>query len=226
MYHGLPGAGKNHYRDGSHKQKMLNVADEAKKRLFFKEVALLNSIKYHSVVKSMAVCNQPLAMMLEYVYFDFHLFGQAVRVNTLSEFLLKIDEENCSGFHDLVCHAATKVIDGMSYLHNQRIAHRGLKTAIILVSNQHYSSLSLEDEEFGPTYQARPIACKLTDFGEIRSHFIQTLAIIASETTNIDRGTMVYMSPELLLKEKLVPCASIVWAFGMIVFTMINPSLK
>lgn len=56
---------------------MLNVVDEAKKRLFFKEVALLNSIKYHSVVKSMAVCYQPLAMMLEYVYFDFHLFGQA-----------------------------------------------------------------------------------------------------------------------------------------------------
>ena len=40
----------------------------------------------------MAVCYQPLAMMLEYVYFDFHLFGQAVRVNRMSEFLLKIGE--------------------------------------------------------------------------------------------------------------------------------------
>ena len=125
--------------------------------LFSKEVALLNSLKHQSVVKFMAVCNQPLAMMLEYVYFDFHLFGQAVRVDTLFEFLLKIDEQNCSGFHDLVCRVATEVIDGLGYLHNQRIAHRDLKTANILVSNQHYSSLSLEDEEFGPTYQAGPI---------------------------------------------------------------------
>lgn len=44
---------------------------------------------------------------------------------------------------------------------------------------------------------------------------------------------MVYMAPKLLVKEKLDPCAPIddlilsdVWAFGMIVFTMINPSLK
>lgn len=51
--------------------------------------------------------------------------------------------------------------------------------------------------------------------------------------TNIDRGTVVYMAPELLVEEKIVPCASIddlilsdVWALGMIVFTRINPSLK
>lgn len=212
---------------------MLNAVDEEEKKLFFKEVALLNSVKFQSVVKSMAVCYQPLAMMLEYVHFDFHLFGQAVRVNTLSAFLLKIDEQNCSGFHDLVYHAATEVMDGMGYLHNQRIAHRDLKTANILMSNQHYSSLSLEDEEFRPTYQARPIACKLTDFDESRYHLLQTQAIIASEITNIDRGTMVYMAPELLVKEKLDPCAPIddlilsdVWAFRMIVFTMINPNLK
>ena len=120
--------------------------------------------------------------------FDFRFFGQAIRVNTLSAFLLKIDEQNCGGFHDLVCHAATEIIDGLGYLHNQRIAHRDLKTANILVSNQHYNSLSVEDEEFGPTYQARPIACKLTDFGESRSRFIQTQAIVASKTTNIGRG--------------------------------------
>ena len=128
----------------------------------------------------MAVCHQPLAMIPKYVYFDFHLFGQAVRVNTLFEFLLKIYAQKCDGFHDLVCHVATEVIDGLGYLHNLRIAHRDLKTANILVSNQHYCSLSLEDEEFGPTYQTRPIACKLSDCGESRSRFIQTQAIIAS----------------------------------------------
>ena len=88
---------------------------------------------------------------------------------------MKIYAQKCDGFHGLVFHVATEVIDGLGYLHNQRIA-----LANILVSNQHYCSLSLEDEEFGPTYQTRPIACKLTDCGESRSRFIQTQAIIAS----------------------------------------------
>ena len=80
----------------------------------------------------------------------------------------------------MVCHAATEIIDGLGYLHNQRIAHRDRKPANILVSNQHYNSLSVEDEEFGPTYQARPIACKLTDFGEISSNkLVKVLSICA-----------------------------------------------
>ena len=52
-------------------------------------------------------------------------------------------------------------------------------------------------------------------------------------TTNIDRGTVVFLAPELLVQEKLVPCASTddlilsdIWALEMIVFTTINPSLK
>lgn len=47
---------------------MLNEVDEEEKKLFFKEVALLNSLKHQSIVKFKAVCYQPLAMMLEYIY--------------------------------------------------------------------------------------------------------------------------------------------------------------
>jgi len=56
---------------------------------------------------------------------------------------------------------------------------------------------------------------------------------MASKTNNIDRGTVVYMAPELFVKEMLLSGASIsdlfladVWALGMICFLMINPSLK
>ena len=151
------------------RKKLFNAVDKEEKKLFFKEVALLNSLKHQSIVTFMAIRYQPLAMMLEYVYFDFYFFGQAVRVNSLSKFLLKLDEQNCGGFYDLVCHAATEIIDGLSYLHNQRVAHRDRKPANILVSNHHYNSLSVEDAAFARTYQARPIACKLTDFGDISS---------------------------------------------------------
>lgn len=214
-------------------KKLLNAMDEEERKLFCKEVALLDRLKHRSIVKFLAVCYQPPAIMLEYVYFDFTPFEQIVRVSTLSDFLLKIDEQKCDGFQEVVCHAATEIIDGLAYLHSQKIAHRDLKTANILVSNQHYSSLSVQSDEFASIYQARPVVCKLTDFGESRSRLIQTQQIVASKTKNIDRGTVVYMAPELLVKEKRIPSASIddlmladIWALGMIIFTLINPSLK
>ena len=214
-------------------KKMLNALDSEEKKIFSKEVALLNGLNHRNVVKFMSVCHQPPAIMLEYVYFDFKLFGPEVRVSALSDFLLKINEHNCAGFHEVVNHAATEIIDGLAYLHGKGIAHRDLKTANILVSNQHYSSLSVDTEEFQQIYQARPIACKLTDFGESRSLFIQTQAVLSTKTTTIDRGTVVYMAPELLVKENIIPSASIadlmladIWALGMIIFSMLNPSLK
>ena len=45
-------------------KKMLNAVDEEEKKLFFKEVALLNSLNHQSIVKFMAVCYHLLAMML------------------------------------------------------------------------------------------------------------------------------------------------------------------
>ena len=50
---------------------------------------------------------------------------------------------------------------------------------------------------------------------------------------NVDRGTVVFMAPEILLNKLLISGASIpdllladIWALGMIFFCMINPSLK
>lgn len=130
-------------------------------KLFLK-VALLNGLDHRNVVKFMKVSHQPPAITLEYVYFD---FGQDVRVSTLSDFLLKINEHNCTRFQEVVNHAAMEIIDDLAYLHSQGIAHRDLKMANILVSNQHYISLSTDSEEFEQMYRERLIACKLTDFG-------------------------------------------------------------
>lgn len=132
----------------------------------------------------------------------------------------------------MVSHAATEIISGLVYLHQTGIAHRDLKTANILVSNQYYSSVS-ESQYLHEIYPERPIACKLTDFGESLSLFIQTQLIVSSKTTTVDRRTVVYMSPELLVEEKHLTKASIadlimadVWALGVVIFTLLNPSLK
>ena len=133
----------------------------------------------------------------------------------------------------MVSHAATEIISGLAYLHQTGIAHGDLKTANILVSNQHYSFMSVESQDLHEIYHERPIVCKLTDFGESWSLFIQTQLLISSKATTVDRGTVVYTSPELLVEEKCLMKASIadliitnVWALRMVIFTLLNPSLE
>ena len=214
-------------------KKMLHVLDESEKKLFFKEAALLNGLQHHNIVKLLGVCHQPQAIMLEYVYFDFKLFGvDDLSVSSLSDFLLHINDYNCKGFHDVINHAAVEMIQGLAYLHAKGIAHRDLKPANILVCNRHYNTLS-DAEEIALQFQSRPIACKLTDFGESRSQLMQTQSVLASNTRNVDRGTVMYMAPEILVEDVRISRASIldlkladVWALGMVFFSLINPNLK
>ena len=93
--------------------------------------------------------------------------------------------------------------------------------------------MSVESQDLHEIYHERLIACKLTDFGESRSLFIQTQLLISTKTATVDRGTVVYTSPELLVEEKCLTKASIadliitdVWALGMVILTLLNPSLK
>ena len=61
--------------------------DEKEKRLFLKEAKILHGIKSEDNVKFKAVCMEPCAMMLEYLFFDFAPFGGSEIVSSLDQFL-------------------------------------------------------------------------------------------------------------------------------------------
>jgi len=103
--------------------------------------------------------------------------------------LLHIDlEYGCEGFRELVACAAGEVVHELAFLHGSGIAHRNHKPASVLVSNQHYSALT--EDEIACQFQRRPVICKLTDFGESRSAYIQIQSDMASQTSRVDRGTV------------------------------------
>ena len=122
---------------------------------------------------------------------------------------------------------------GLLYLHSKEIVHRDLKTANVLVSNQHYNKLS-STEDISKAFQKAPILCKVTDFGESRSRLVQTALVVHSRTQRVNRGTPVFLASEAFLAQQESGLAFQIsdmkkvdmWAYGMIVFNLVNPDLR
>ena len=176
--------------------------------------------------------------MLEYVCFDFSPFSDDIdkKVHSLREFLGFVDKQaalesfNQCGFFTKI---AKDVASGLCYLHSKDIVHRDLKTADVLVSNQHYSNMTSE-EDFSKALQENPIMCKVTDFGESRSRLVQTAPVVHSRTQRLNRGTPVFLAPEAFLSQPEAGMSfSIsdtkkvdIWAYRMVLFNLINPDLR
>ena len=93
---------------------------------FMKEARILYNINHENAVKFKAFCPNPYAIMLEYVYFDFVVFGDECdkKVHSLQEFLAIVDKEQI--LEDLsecgnVTTIAKDVANGLCYLHNKDI---------------------------------------------------------------------------------------------------------
>ena len=171
-------------------------------------------------------------MMLEYVFFDFAPFSLEGRVSSLQDYLdyMSAKEEMVSSFACLRNKIAEGTALGLQYLHDQSIAHRGLKPKNVLISNQHYCQFD-DKREVEEAWARNPITCKLVDFGESRAALQQTATLCHTKTTNVDQGTVVYMAPELFASksgpmslDQLKACD--VWALGMIMFLLLHPDLE
>ena len=155
---------------------------------FVKEARLLYSLEHDNVVGFKGFSSSPCAILMEYLCFDFSLFEISKQLSNLVEFLNYIDKIDAFTFfeNDLILKMGYQISRGLEYLHSKGVAHRDLKAKNILVSNQHYCNITDEQLRF-KAFSERPVICKLADFGESRSHQIQTAAVLHSRTKNIDR---------------------------------------
>ena len=206
---------------------------ERERRLFLKEAKILNSISNEHIVQLIAVCRNPVAIMLEYLYFDYSPFRIDHRASSLQDFLdfASTDDEYAISFSCLHVKIAEDVTLGLKYLHEKNIVHMDLKPANVLVSNQHYCDL--DQESVQEAWKGNNgIVCKLVDFGESRSSVQQTATLCHTMTNNVDRGTIVFMAPELMSAqpEKALSLADLkkcdIWSLGMIIFMLLNPDLQ
>jgi len=230
------------YGYGATKQKVAvkTFKSNVPKNLLEKEVKLLSGLDHCNVVKALAFsANNPNALMLQYCTFDMKPFtDDNVKVSTLSELLLILDECDFAQFHGLQIHAASGLINGLAYLHGKGVVHRDLKPANVLVSNQDYVDLfDSNRDRFMQCWNDRPVTVKLTDFGESRSALIQTNSLVQTATTNAYRGSPAFMSPEILAPlyredVHIGPIsledmkASDVWSLALIFHNLLSPDLR
>ena len=180
---------------------------------FTKEACLLHDLNHCNIVQFKAVCHEPVAVMLEYVYFDLSVFGGEGRVSSLKDFISCLDTADCNGVDaNFMNRIASDIGSGLLYLHERGIAHRDLKPANVLVSNHHYREEKNRDK-IAYAWSHQPVICKLTDFGESRSKVVQSRSVCRSRTVNIDRGTIPYMAPEILFGSEISqPLLRICWS--------------
>ena len=214
-------------------KKMLSD-DVLDKKTFIKEARILQRLKHPNIVDFKGICNNPFALVLEYVYFDFKPFGVEQKVSSLAQFLGVLEGfAECHGFDSphVISTICKDMAAGLQYLHQNGVTHRDFKPANILISNQHYCDLAIDDIE--EAWERRPLVCKVADFGESRSSEIQTNSILQSKTNRVNRSTPVYMAPEMLVEEMRLPVASTedlkradIWSFGMTLFVLLNRSIR
>jgi serine/threonine protein kinase len=211
-------------------KEMHSCSSDREKRLFEKEIELLNLVRGHDNIVNITAYGED-AVVLNYAEFSFSPLGISRQpVFNVKELLHSCDDLNdFQGFQHLQHVICIDIIVGLAYLHSNEIVHRDLKPDNVLVCNRHYSEAPTT--EVSSWWSTKSVVAKLTDFGESRSAITATKSLVCTHTSELYRGSPAYMAPEALLQS--IPTASIsdlmsmdIWCLGMTVFHLINPNIS
>lgn len=154
---------------------------------FAKEVRILNRLRCKNIVGVEGYRCYPVAVLLEYVCFDFTPLGisNGACVSSLTDFLEYLNQsDSVEQMPFLQMKIANDVVTAVEFIHKDGIVHRDIKPPNVLVSNQHYCHLQ-SMQAIENTWSHEPVVCKLADFGESRSNLHQTATINHTNTTNL-----------------------------------------
>lgn len=148
--------------------KQLLSQDEEDRRSFLKESLIMKDLNHPNILALKGVCVEKCAILSEYMSFDFHLFGKDEHAYSLEDFWHYIHRQNIVSSFDFAEIISSQMGNALHYMHRNNVAHRDLKTANVLVTNQHYASIT-DQSALQAVYAKQPIITKLADFGESRS---------------------------------------------------------
>jgi serine/threonine protein kinase len=157
--------------------KEINVYDEAKRNQLLKELETLISHNNRYLVRSYGAFYDGEGLV--------HVTLEYMDRGALSDVVRRTGPVP----EPVIRHVARNCLRGLSYLHNNRVIHRDLKTANILLSR-------------------RAGVAKLSDFGLARD------LVPGASKADTFVGTLAYMSPERL-HGSVYTYASDIWGFGI-----------
>lgn len=107
--------------------------------MFVKEVLILNGLEYENIVLFKVVCMEFVVMMMEYVYFDFEIFGGVGKVSLLNDFVRCFDQNDCYGIGvNFMIKIFVYDFSGLKYFYEKDVVYWDLKLVNVFVSNYYY----------------------------------------------------------------------------------------
>ena len=106
-------------------------------------------------------CDDPVSIMTEYCCFSLRPFQRNEQFNLLDQLLLFLHSQELFSFFPTIGNSIVEDIGAaVSYLHENDIVHRDLKTRHVLVDNSHYNNILDSVEMCGGIFSEKPIICK------------------------------------------------------------------